>query len=231
MHTESHLDPRMHTGIAKKGFPYAYGDLRDTRMHTGIIQSLTICIWEIFAHGKSSHVSPYAKIFYLGITVCIRRYQYAYGQSQYAYGWGSLKICIRGLPVCIMKLCAYGDQHICLAVLEKTNCIHKGAEEEFNNFESFKCNKYHHKWVRDKSEILYGMGQNGKLKKIIVGPVQENWKDIPSGNFFGNYVNEKGRMEVIKFFEDHKKFFPTLWIIVQREAARRVVEVGCEHFF
>jgi hypothetical protein len=44
-------------------------------------------------------------------------------------------------------------------------------------------------------------------------------------------VSEKGRIDMIKFFEEHKKCFPTLWIIVQREAARRVVEVGCEHFF
>ncbi len=39
-------------------------------------------------------------------------------------------------------------------------------------------------------------------------------------------MSKKGRMDVLKFFEDYKKFFPTLWIIVQREAARRVVEVG-----
>ena len=38
-------------------------------------------------------------------------------------------------------------------------------------------------------------------------------------------------MDVLKFFEEHKKYFPTLWIIVQREAARQVVEVGCEQFF
>ncbi len=64
-----------------------------------------------------------------------------------------------------------------------------------------------------------------------MGPVQENGKDLSSGKNFGTYVNEKGRMDVLKFFEDHKKFFPTLWIVVQREAARQVVEVSCEQFF
>ncbi len=44
-------------------------------------------------------------------------------------------------------------------------------------------------------------------------------------------MNEKGRMDVLKFFEEDKKYFPTLWIIDQRQAARRVVEVGCERFF
>jgi hypothetical protein len=105
------------------------------------------------------------------------------------------------------------------------------ADGEFNNFESFKLNKYRPKWVWDKSEILYGMGRNGELEEIIVGPVQKNGKDLPWGFFLGNYVNEKGRMDVLKFLEDHKKFFPTLWIIVQHEAARLVVKVGCEQFF
>jgi hypothetical protein len=40
--------------------PYAYGDSRDPGMHTGIFQSLTVCIQEIFPYGKSSLVSPYA---------------------------------------------------------------------------------------------------------------------------------------------------------------------------
>ncbi len=53
------------------------------------------------------------------------------------------------------------------------------ADGEFNNFESFKLNKYRPKWVWDKSEILYGMGRNGELEEIIVGPVQKNGKDLP----------------------------------------------------
>ena len=44
-------------------------------------------------------------------------------------------------------------------------------------------------------------------------------------------MNEKGRMNMLKFCGDHKKCFPTLWIIAQCEGAQRVVEVGCEQFF
>jgi hypothetical protein len=44
-------------------------------------------------------------------------------------------------------------------------------------------------------------------------------------------VNEKGRMDVLKFFEEHKKYFPTLWILAQHEVAWQVVEIGCEQFF
>jgi hypothetical protein len=114
---------------------------------------------------------------------------------------------------------------------EKTNWNYNRAEEEFNTFKSFKCNKYRPKWVRAKSEILSGIGLNGDMEEIIVGPVEENGKDLPSGKKMGNYVNEKGRMHMLKFFEEHKHYFPTLWIIVQREAARRVAEVRCEWFF
>ncbi len=61
---------------------------------------------------------------------------------------------------------------------------------------------------------------------------QGEWKRPSIGqNKLGDYVNEKGRMDVLKFFEEHKKYFPTLWIIVQHQAARQVVEVGCERFF
>jgi len=43
-------------------------------------------------------------------------------------------------------------------------------------------------------------------------------KTFHLANFLEDYVNEKGRMDVLNFFEDHKKYFPTLWIIAQREA-------------
>jgi hypothetical protein len=114
---------------------------------------------------------------------------------------------------------------------EKTNCGYNRAEEEFNTFESFKHKKYRPKWVKAKSEILSSIGLNGNMEEIVVGPVEENGKDLPSGKNLGDYVNEQGRMEVLKFFEEHKKYFPTLWIIAQHEAAQRVVEVGCEQFF
>jgi hypothetical protein len=38
-------------------------------------------------------------------------------------------------------------------------------------------------------------------------------------------------MNLLTFFKDHKIRFPTLFVIVQREVSRRVVEVGCERFF
>ncbi len=33
----------------------------------------------------------------------------------------------------------------------------------------------------------------------------EYGKDLPSGKKLGDYVNEKGRMDILKLFEEHKK--------------------------
>jgi hypothetical protein len=38
-------------------------------------------------------------------------------------------------------------------------------------------------------------------------------------------------MCLISFFEDNKDRFPNMWLLVQWEASRQVVEVGCEHYF
>ncbi len=55
---------------------------------------------------------------------------------------------------------------------------------------------------RAKSEILSGIGLNGDMEEIIVGPVEENGKDLSSGKKLGDYVNEKGRMDVLKFLKN-----------------------------
>ncbi len=56
-------------------------------------------------------------------------------------------------------------------------------------------------------------------------------KNLPSGHNLFDYIDVQGRIDYFQFFSDHSKLFPTLWIIAQRKSARRVVEVGCEHFF
>jgi len=72
-------------------------------------------------------------------------------------------------------------------LVEKTNSNNNRVEEEFNTFESFKRNKCRPIWVR-VNEILSGIGQNGNMQEIIVGPVEENGKDLPSGKNLGDYV-------------------------------------------
>ncbi len=104
-------------GLPKKGSLYAYGDLCNARMHTGIIQPLNICIWEIFPYGKSSFVSSYTNFPIQGLPyayedppVCIRAgIAVCIWGSPYAFGRGLLRSLHMGIPVCILKLCAYED--------------------------------------------------------------------------------------------------------------------------
>ena len=114
-----------------------------------------------------------------------------------------------------------------------TNSNFNMATEEFNRLESYKRNKYRpKKWKTAPFTVLSAFDVNSdKIQEIIVAPVEEKGKDLPSRKNLGDYVDSKGRMDVLQFFQDHKTYFPNLWTIVQREAARRTVEVGCERFF
>jgi hypothetical protein len=46
-----------------------------------------------------------------------------------------------------------------------------------------------------------------------------------------DYIDQRGRMKLLPFLRDHRKIFPTLWILVQKETSCRVTKVGCERFF
>ncbi len=101
-----HTNPCMHTGIL-------FGN---PRMHTGIKVTLRMRMGISGTH-TGSNLDPHS-----GSTCDSMKdrsyiriwYRYAYGDSPHAYGEESKTICIWGLPVRIMKLCAYGDQHIYL---------------------------------------------------------------------------------------------------------------------
>jgi hypothetical protein len=107
------------------------------------------------------------------------------------------------------------------------NINYKIAEDEMIAFEKYKKKKYHPTYIESKSKVL-----TGEEKQIWVGPPNEAGKDLPSTKNLCNYIVKKtGRFDLLKFFFDHKHLFPTLWIVVQCNASRRVVEVGCERFF
>ncbi len=101
------------------------------------------------------------------------------------------------------------------------------ATEEFDGLESYKRNKYHpKKWKTTACTALSAVDiTSSKTEEIIVAPVEENGKDLPSGKNLGGYVDSKRRMDVLQFYQDHKKKFPKLWIIVQQEAAWRIVRL------
>jgi hypothetical protein len=56
-------------------------------------------------------------------------------------------------------------------------------------------------------------------------------RTIPFKVNLADHVDERGRMQLLKIFGDHQKLFPTLWILVQKEASCQLVEVGCERLF
>ena len=113
----------------------------------------------------------------------------------------------------------------------RVNSNYNKAKEEMFLYESWKRKKYHPTFDRSKSSILVGVAEDERKHEIIVGPVLSGGKDLPSGKNLADYIDWCGRIDLVHFVGDHIRYFPTMWIVVQCEASRRVVEVGCEHFF
>jgi hypothetical protein len=109
-------------------------------------------------------------------------------------------------------------------VPRNSNSNFNKATEEFDQLESYKRYKYRPKKLKMTASTVLSVFDitSGKIEEIIVAPVEENGKDLPSGKNLGDYIDSKGRMDVIQFYQDHNKYFPNLWIIVQWEEARRI---------
>ena len=103
------------------------------------------------------------------------------------------------------------------------------AESELKRFDEYKMKRYRPKL--DIKRSLENKNDNGKWFEIGFGPVKERGKVLPSGKNIADYLDARGRMDLLRFFDDHQKMFPTLFIMMQREASRRVTEVSCERFF
>jgi hypothetical protein len=116
-------------------------------------------------------------------------------------------------------------------VIEATgNSNYNRAVEEFTAFERFKKKRYLPTMKLTGQGCLKG-SFGGKDQVLFVGPFVSYGKDLPSNKNIANYIDKNGRMDLLEFFEDHQKLSPTLWILAQRVASIRVVEVGCERFF
>jgi hypothetical protein len=103
---------------------------------------------------------------------------------------------------------------------------HGKAKEELEEFEHFKCKKYQPKVREVTARCL-----TGELCQIMVGPVNQKGKKLSSGHNHFEHIDVQGCIDFVRFFSDHSKLFPTLWIVAQHESSRRVVEVGCAHYF
>jgi hypothetical protein len=103
------------------------------------------------------------------------------------------------------------------------------AEKELSQFEMFKQSKYIPELKYDR--CISGVNEKGTTFKIGCGSLIDRGEDLPSKKNLADYLDKKGRIDLLEFFNDHKDRFPNLFTIVQREASRRAVEVGCERFF
>jgi hypothetical protein len=108
----------------------------------------------------------------------------------------------------------------------RDNTNYGKAKEELEEFERFKRKKYLPTLKETSARCL--TGESGEM---MVGPVHEKGKNLPTGHNLFDYIDIRGRIDLVRFFSDHSKVFPTLWVIAQKELSRRVVEVGCERFF
>ena len=107
-----------------------------------------------------------------------------------------------------------------------TNENYVAADKEWKHFETYKIKR-----LRPSVEVKTARSLGEGNRKILVGPVEEKGDNLPSGKNIADYVDERGRMNLLLFFEDHSSMFPTLWLISQCEMSNQVVEVGCERFF
>jgi hypothetical protein len=116
-------------------------------------------------------------------------------------------------------------------VLQRTESAnYNRASEEFTAFEKYKQKKFL-PILKKTDHGVFSSSVSGKKREIWVGPVSEWGKKLPSGKNLADYIDTRGRFQILCFFLDHKKLFPNLWILAQKEASCRVVEVGCEQFF
>ena len=107
------------------------------------------------------------------------------------------------------------------------NGSHRKAQEELAAFYKYKKAKYLPKIKHSGCLELY----SDPNRVIRIGDIESKGEDLPSKVNITDYMNKKGRFNILRFFGDHKKLFPTIYIIAQCMASRRVVEVGCERFF
>jgi hypothetical protein len=106
--------------------------------------------------------------------------------------------------------------------------IQQRAEEELKRFELFKLFKYIPQLKYNR--MLFGKSDNGSEFEIGVGPVVQRGQNLPSGKNLADYIDKKGRINLLAIFGDHQIRFSNLFILIKREASRRAVEVGCERF-
>ena len=68
------------------------------------------------------------------------------------------------------------------------------ADKEWKHFETYKIKK-HRPCVEVKTARTLDEGN----RKLLVGPVESKGEDLPSGKNIADYVDERGRMDLLRF--------------------------------
>ena len=119
--------------------------------------------------------------------------------------------------------------------IPQVNVNYNKAVQELSTFMTWKSKKYR-PTIDTQSTKTTRLGTDETLKSIYIGPVKKRKEDLPNTARDGrkknltDYIDERGQMDLVKFFTDFYHVFPTLWIIILCLASMRVVEVGCECF-
>ena len=103
------------------------------------------------------------------------------------------------------------------------------AEKELTQLEILKQSKFIPELKYER--CIQRVNQNGTKFEIGCGPLVNRGVDLPSKKNLADYLDKKGRIDLLEFYQSHKDRFPNLFTIIQREASRRAVEVDCERFF
>ena len=99
--------------------------------------------------------------------------------------------------------------------------------------ECWKNKKYHPDIEVANSRVLFSHDEEDedKIKEIRVGHVKSRENNWPSAKNMAEYIDKSGYMDLLALFDDHNKLFPILFLVIQCNASRHVVEVGCKRFF
>ncbi|KAL7482488.1 hypothetical protein ACHAW6_008166 [Cyclotella cf. meneghiniana] len=103
------------------------------------------------------------------------------------------------------------------------NASYTQANTKFTIFDKLKRNKCIPTLAKSDNGSLTGEC-GSKAKELWVAPVVSKGKDRFSGKSLANHIDDGDHMQLLKFFANHQKYFPTLWILVQKEASCHVVE-------
>ncbi|KAL7519142.1 hypothetical protein ACHAWX_003935 [Stephanocyclus meneghinianus] len=130
-----------------------------------------------------------------------------------------------------MQICLQLQINAAFAVSDSSSCDEKDSDDEsvpaYNELclvESWK--KYNPDIEVANSRVLFSHDEEDedKIKEIQVGHVKLRGKDWPSGKNMAEYIDKT-------LFDYHNPFFHVLFLVVQCNASRCVVEVGFKRFF